>query len=358
MATKLFVAISILFAAIHGIASAEDYSSSNFIIRAPIISVGGSQSSSTSFIMTESAGQIITGISSGLNFMQAAGFLYFTPPSYVEPPEPPPSPPPITPPPVVISGGSGPFMAPQVLTGVKLSGRAFPLSKVVVLKDGQIAITTIAGPDSNFNINLSGLSEGNYNFAVYGEDNSGRRSSLFIFPTSITFGAMSEVGGIFISPTIVVDKLEVRRGDNLAIFGKTASIADVTIQVNSEEEIFLKTKSDKDGVYLYNFDTAVLEQGQHLAKSKAASAGEISAYSSSVGFKVGSKSIAAAPKICAVKGDLNNDCRVNLIDFSIAAYWYHRELNNLFKATEAEKLSGDGKVDIKDFSIMAYYWTG
>lgn len=61
---------------------------------------------------------------------------------------------------------------------------------------------------------------------------------------------------------------------------------------------------------------------------------------------------------CTRKGDLNNDCKVNLVDFSIAAYWYRRQLIGAIIATEKQKLSGDSKIDLTDFSLIAYYWTG
>ena len=63
------------------------------------------------------------------------------------------------------------------------------------------------------------------------------------------------------------------------------------------------------------------------------------------------------PGSCPAKGDLNGDCRVDLVDFSILAYWYKIPLSDQFLETEKEKLSGDGKVNLEDFSIMAYYWT-
>ena len=59
-----------------------------------------------------------------------------------------------------------------------------------------------------------------------------------------------------------------------------------------------------------------------------------------------------------VKGDLNKDGKVNLVDFSIAAFWYKRSTSDAFKPIEIERLNGDGKVDLTDLSIMAYYWTG
>jgi len=258
-------------------------------------------------------------------------------------------------------GGGGTITPPPATsqTGVVFSGRAYPLSKVAILKDAQLAVTTIAGPDSNFKVTLSGLSAGNYNFAVYGEDKNGIRSSLFTFPIMITSGVMVEVSGIFIAPTIAVDKSEVKRGDNIAIFGQSTPASEVTIRVNSAEEHFIKKTSDAGGVYLLNFDTSVLEMGKHDTKSKSAFGGEISAFSKVVGFIVGTKNVAAvASASCPNKADLNSDCSVNLVDFSIAAYWYKRPLSAAFKVIEKAKLNGDGKLDLIDFSIMAYYWTG
>ena len=66
----------------------------------------------------------------------------------------------------------------------------------------------------------------------------------------------------------------------------------------------------------------------------------------------------SAVKKCPAKGDLNGDCRVNLVDFSIASYWYKGILSDAFKKIEISKLNGDGKINLVDFSIMAYYWTG
>ncbi|MBX4215997.1 dockerin type I repeat-containing protein, partial [Candidatus Parcubacteria bacterium] len=156
-----------------------------------------------------------------------------------------------------------------------------------------------------------------------------------------------------------VDKSEVKKGDTIAIFGQSSPASTITIMVNSDEEHFASAKSDSDGVYLYNFDTVPLEYGDHSTRSKSAVANEISSFSKAVAFKVGTKNVGAATSSkCGGKGDVNSDCRVNLVDFSITAYWYKRALNAEFSAIEAAKLSGDGKVNIVDFSIMAFYWTG
>ena len=99
--------------------------------------------------------------------------------------------------------------------------------------------------------------------------------------------------------------------------------------------------------------------GQHQTKSKSALNGEITAFGKTVGFVVGLKNVAAKPqKVAVTKGDINGDGRVNLVDFSIAAYWYKRPISAEFAVKEKERLNGDGKVDLVDFSIMAFYWTG
>ena len=56
------------------------------------------------------------------------------------------------------------------------------------------------------------------------------------------------------------------------------------------------------------------------------------------------------------RADLNCDGYVNIVDFSILAYWYKRILT--LEAAKMVDLNHDGKVDLIDFSIMAYHWTG
>lgn len=415
--------------------AAEDYSSTNFILRDPVVTIGGERSTSANFEYFSSSGQIATGETTSANFIGRSGFLYFpvaTSPivsavagngqvnlswtasvgalanitsyevgtaavsggpysfqsvdatlsftktgltnnttyffrvkSYAdtlllaqsgEVSAIPTAPAESAPPSGGGGGGGGGGYAPAE-TAVIFSGRAYPGSKVVLLKDGQIAVSVLADPLAAFNISLSGLSAGNYTFSLYGEDKTNERSPLITFPITVTSGTTTRIGGIFIAPTIAVDKSEVKKGDTIAIFGQSAPQSEITIGVSSEEESFVKAASDKDGAYLYNLDTSPLEKGQHAARSKSTVGGEISPFSKLVGFKVGSQNIAVAKK-CPSKADLNKDCRVNLVDFSIAAYWYKRALSQTFAILESQYLNNDKKIDLVDFSIMAYYWTG
>ncbi len=249
-------------------------------------------------------------------------------------------------------GGGNTYVAP--VTSAIFNGRAYPKSTVTLLKDAQIVATTIADANANFQLTISGLAGGNYIFSVYSEDNKGNRSSLLTFPVSVTSGATTQISNIFLAPTIAIDKSEVKQGDNIAIFGQSVPNSEITISVNSDQEFFNKIKADAGGAYLYNFDTSPLDMGQHLTKSKAALNGEITSFSAVIGFAVGTKNtLAQLPTKVPAKGDTNGDKRVNLVDFSVAAYWYKRP-----SPPPTADLNSDGKVDLVDFSIMAFYWTG
>lgn len=252
-------------------------------------------------------------------------------------------------------GGGGTYGGPSNAT-VNFSGRAYPGSDVTLLKDGQVVADVAADPAANFALSISIANSGNYIFSLYSEDKRGVRSSLVTFPVSVTAGATTNVTGIFLAPTIAVDKSQVKQGDTIQIFGESAPASKITITVNSTQTIFATTSADSHGAYLYDFDTTPLDLGDHTTKSKAALTDQISPYSNAVGFIVGTENIIATTK-CR-KGDLNGDTRVNLIDFSIAAYWFKQPLVGPIVAIEKNCLDGDGKIDLVDFSIMAYYWTG
>lgn len=268
----------------------------------------------------------------------------------------------IPPPPDDGGGGGGGGGGGQTGSAVvNFSGMAYPLSNVSLFKDGQIAASTSSGPDAKFNISLSALSAGSYNFGVTSIDKAGNQAPLQNFPITLTTGAIVSVSGIFIAPSIDVDKQQVKQGDNISIFGQSVPNGEVVIAVNSEQEIFARAKTNDGGAYLYNLDTSVLEKGDHSAKSKAIKQNELSPFGASVGFIVGNTNIlkGAKDRACNGRGDLNNDCRVNLVDFSIAAYWYKRPLvGSVIIQKEKSQLNGDGKIDLTDLSIIAYYWNG
>lgn len=244
-------------------------------------------------------------------------------------------------------------------TNVIFSGRAYPFSRVNILKDGQLTLTTVADVDGNFMDTISGLSSGNYSFAAYAEDRNNIRSSLTTFSSPITSGFTTKIEDILIAPTIEVDKTQVKSGDLITIFGQSTPGSKINMSIDSKNEFSLRKISDSSGAYSINLDTSFLNKGLHHAATKAITGKAQSPFSNPIDFTVSTKNIfTELVKNLQLKGDLNDDGDVNLVDFSIGAYWYQRELSDSFKAIEADQLNGDGKIDLIDFSIIAFYWTG
>ena len=96
-------------------------------------------------------------------------------------------------------GGGGGYSAP---TNVTFSGRAYPLSRVILLRDGQEVVNTVSGPDARFTVSINNLSTGTYTFSILSEDSARRRSTLFTIPISVTAGVSTTISGIFIAPTM------------------------------------------------------------------------------------------------------------------------------------------------------------
>lgn len=250
-------------------------------------------------------------------------------------------------------GGGGGGSTPRGNNQVIFSGRAYPGSAIVLSRGTTIVAETPAGPDAKFEIRLAGLASGTYNFSIWTRDKNGYKSITNTYTVRITEGVTTVVSGIFIPPTISVDKKEVEQGELLTILGQSAPSADISIRVNSTNELLKHVVSDESGIWFYKLDTLELEKGDHTAGARAAVENDISDLSELVSFKVGNETVAAGLPKAALRGDVNHDGRVNLLDFSIVAFWYQRQV-----PPDDADVNQDGRVDLVDFSIMAYYWTG
>jgi hypothetical protein len=250
------------------------------------------------------------------------------------------------------SVGGGGYAIP---TSVTFSGRAYALSRVILLKDGQDTLNTVSGPDARFTFTISNLTAGTYTFSILSEDSRGRRSTLFTIPVAVSAGVASTISGVFLAPTIAIDKTTVKRGDPLTIFGETAPGSEVTIAVHSENKIFATTYADENGAYFYTINTSPLEYGKHITQSKAeiSSTNETTSYGKVLSFAVGTKNENIKDGCDLLQGDFNADCRVNIVDFSILAFWYKKA-----NFPQKHDLNSDNKISFVDFSILAYYWTG
>ena len=248
-------------------------------------------------------------------------------------------------------GGGGGFNGTP--TTVNFSGMAYPSSTITILQNGVVAATTVADPQANFSVSITNLTTGTYNFDVYADDNNGVKSVSLSFPVYVTSGTIINIGGIFLAPTINVDKSQVQRGDTLTVFGQTAPTSNVNILFHSDQAIAKATTSNTNGLYSYAVDTTPFDFGNHTAQSKTTKNTQVSAQSRLVPFIVGLISKKNNNSCGTLIGDLNCDGKVNIIDFSIMAYWFKKP-----NPPQKVDLNKDGIVNIVDFSIMTYYWTG
>ncbi len=245
-----------------------------------------------------------------------------------------------------------PVQPQQPETKVSFTGIAYYLSQVDILRDGVLVSTTQAGTDARFTYDFDVNTPGTYMYTFIAIDDKGVRSTLFTIPVTIGKNVVVQISNVFIAPSVVLDKIQVKEGDQLLISGQTTPDSDVEIFIASKE-ITIHTRTDSSGHYSYSFNTTGLDEGEHFVQIRVTYQGQTSSYSEKIRFFVGNSNIYLNQAVTCSKADLNGDCRVNLTDFSIEAYWYN-------KANPPAKydLNGDGQVDISDFSIMAYYWTG
>jgi len=235
------------------------------------------------------------------------------------------------------------------------SGYSYPKSSVFLIKDAEMAGTTVAGNNGSFQISLDGISAGTYVFGLYAKDETGLASRLLVYTLRIEEGVTVSVANILIPATITADRAEVKKGDKITISGWAIPNAYISIFVKDSQKGFtFQTYSDSSGKYQYILNTGSLAFGNVNVFAQSSFDNLIFSESSkTITFLVGTKSVKKPLQTCPVRADLNNDCAVNLIDFSILVYWFDKSL----PPGEVD-LSGDGVVNMTDFSIMAYYWTG
>lgn len=241
-----------------------------------------------------------------------------------------------------------PPSAPLLLAEVIFKGRAYPNAFLTILKNGRVAATFFAKPSGLFEKKLTGIWEGTYNFGIWAEDTEGRKSVTQSFTISLIRRTITTISGIFISPTIELFPIEVSRGETLDIFGQVFPESQVNIFI-SPGEIVKETITSPQGKWSFKLDTTPLEAGEYKVRAKAFfGEGEQSPFSRTLSFLV------LAPVVVCKGADLNFDGEINLIDFSILLYFWHRTLPENICAD----INQDGIVDLVDFSIMMYYWTG
>ena len=267
--------------------------------------------------------------------------------------------PPPPPPPPSGGGGGGGWGGGVSLSTANIDsaifrGMAYPGSIVSLLQNGTLVTEIPSSPDGSFEIRLQNLSNGTYTFGIRADDAQGLRSSTQVITVYVTQGISTLIDGIFLAPTVTTDKIEAVYGDPIRIFGSTAPSAKVSLVVSAAVDIVKSVVADANGTWTYTMSTSILGYGAHTAKARAITSNDTSVFSDPIAFVVGRTTTNRAISLRGNrKCDINGDGRVNLLDFSIMAFWYKR---TGFPSTV--DLNGDNRIDLSDVSILAYCWTG
>ena len=246
------------------------------------------------------------------------------------------------------SGGSNTDLG---ATQISVSGRAYPGRTVHIILDAQEVGTVRADSAGRFDF-ATNASPGTVSMGFWATDSKNNRSITLNNTFDVTQGAITNVNGVLLPPTLVADDVTVNPGDTIVFSGQTVPNSKVEVHIDASARIE-STTSGADGTWSINFNTAGLSSAEHTARARLIlGSGSLitqSSFSTTLQLFIG---VAGAP---SRPSDLNRDGSVNLIDFSILIFWWGTAGG---QSDPPADINGNGNVGLEDFSILLFNWTG
>jgi hypothetical protein len=217
--------------------------------------------------------------------------------------------------------------------------------------DGESVGTVRTNSRGEFLFNLA-AEPGTASFSFWASDSSGTRSSTFTTTFDVTQGAVTNVNGILVPPTIRTTTAQVNPGATITLEGQTVPSATVEISIDNEARL-LTTTSDVTGKWTVELNTSGLSVSTHTAKARfiegSGTLKRESTYGTSLSLFIGVEGKATS------NSDLNRDGKVNLVDFSILVFWWGTPGGN---SNPPADINSNAKVGLEDFSILLFNWSG
>lgn len=253
----------------------------------------------------------------------------------------------ITPP---VNNPGGVVLFPN--TSVQFKGRAYPHADVILLRNGVEVSRVIANNDATFTITIpEEIDKNNQNilYSLYAVDKNNNRSILLNFPTKIQGGFLTFLNNILFPPTIVSDKYESKISGFVNILGYSVPNREleITFKDNNFKKSFYLT-SRGDGTYNINLPLTEIPKGEYNILINYKNDTRLSKF---LRLIVGERDTVNNSDNSNIPGDCNRDRIINLVDFSVAAFWYKKD--NPPKCVDT---NFDNIINLVDFSILAYYW--
>jgi cysteine-rich repeat protein len=270
-----------------------------------------------------------------------------TPISSTTPPSPPPTP-------SGDGGGTGGAVPIRAQTQVMLEGRAYPNSRVQILKDGQLIGMAQSDASAKFSYVYSNATPGPTTFGFWSEDAKQIRSITYTTTFQVTQNAVTNVGNVYLPPTIRALVKRIAPGSLLSIDGTTVPNSQVSVLIDKSKTPALSATSSNIGSWDMKLPTSgllpeiyhqilpffELSQGAGNVRLKSGTGLALNIF-------VGNNEATDR----SLGPDLNRDGKVNLTDFSMLLFRWNGN-------DSLADLNRDGKVGIADFSILLFNWTG
>lgn len=244
----------------------------------------------------------------------------------------------------------GTFSVPEYPI-VGFSGYAYPFASVVLLKNTTERTRVTADATGFFSLSIPEVFESTTLYTLYAEDRNLERSLLLNYPLAVTRGVVTQVSGIVFAPTISTDKVSVKRGDSVEVFGAARPERKLILTLSGERgEKTYQVTSAANGSYSLALSTQDIQTGEYVLSVHYEGDRRPSKL---VRITVGVVTQLRSNDITTLPGDCNKDTNIDLRDFSVAAFWYLRP-----NPPSCIDTNDDNIIDIVDFSILAFYWTG
>lgn len=249
------------------------------------------------------------------------------------------------------SGGGGGSSREQGDTQISITGRSYPSRTVNVLLDTEPVGSVQADNQGRFEFTTD-ASPGTATLGLWSNDTSGTRSITLNSTFDVTQGAITNVNGLILPPTIRVSNTNPNPGDSVTISGQSIPNARIEVQVGNNTRT-LTASSSATGQWQLELNTSGLRAAEYALKARsvsgAAPLSTQSSWSSTLQLFLGVDGRATTPS------DLSRDGKINLTDFSILIFWWG---TNGGDSNPPADISGNARVGIEDFSILLFNWTG
>ncbi len=246
------------------------------------------------------------------------------------------------------SGGGGGSSVDLGDTVISVVGYAYPSRTVNILLDTDPVGSVRANTSGRFEFSTA-ASPGTATMGFWALDDAGTRSLTFNTTFDVTQGAITNVNGVVLPPTIRLSAQTINPGDVLSVSGQ--SIPNARIEVHLSNQLLATTTASASGIWSVTPATSRIPVATHTIKARSLSTGALapSAFSTALQLFVGVNGRVTSPS------DLNRDTRINLVDFSILIFWWGSAGGN---SNPPADINGNGRVGIEDFSILLFNWTG